>query len=365
MRRRTGKATFSSATDDAKAVATDGADAWPRDALPEHLGRAARRERPGRSAAWLRAVPWRSRSDRRRSHPALGIRHHRHGRWRRSTRGRTATHEVGHWLNLRHIWGDDGNGLQRAATSWRTPRTRAGQNYGTPTFPTISCGNGPNGDMFMNYMDYVDDIAMVMFTGRPGHAHAGRAGWANARHDRLGDLLRNAAWALLALHPAVPTAAMLASAAVRAPTAVHTAAAMLAPAAMRAAAAVRAPAAMRAAAAVRAPTAVFATAAAAVFATAAAAVFATAAAAVFATAAAAVFATAAAAVFATAAAAVFTTAAAAVLATAAAAVLATTSAAVFATTSAVLRAPGVLVQPVLDGTGLRVASHVRGYVVTQ
>ena len=31
-------------------------------------------------------------------------------------------------------------------------------------FPHISCSNGPNGDMFMNYMDYVDDAAMLMFT---------------------------------------------------------------------------------------------------------------------------------------------------------------------------------------------------------
>ena len=38
------------------------------------------------------------------------------------------------------------------------------KNYGTPTFPHVSCGNGPHGDMFMNYMDYVDDAAMLMFT---------------------------------------------------------------------------------------------------------------------------------------------------------------------------------------------------------
>ena len=31
-------------------------------------------------------------------------------------------------------------------------------------FPHITCGNGPNGDMFMNYMDYVDDDTMLMFT---------------------------------------------------------------------------------------------------------------------------------------------------------------------------------------------------------
>jgi hypothetical protein len=78
--------------------------------------------------------------------------------------GRTATHEVGHYLNLRHIWGDteDCSGTDFVAD---TPNA-AGPNYGTPTFPSVSCGNGPNGDMFMNYMDYVDDAAMYMFTAQ-------------------------------------------------------------------------------------------------------------------------------------------------------------------------------------------------------
>jgi pregnancy-associated plasma protein-A len=76
--------------------------------------------------------------------------------------GRTATHEVGHWLNLRHIWGDrnDCSGTDNVTD---TPNAQL-PNYGTPTFPHISCNNGPNGDMFMNYMDYVDDVAMVMFS---------------------------------------------------------------------------------------------------------------------------------------------------------------------------------------------------------
>jgi hypothetical protein len=77
--------------------------------------------------------------------------------------GRTATHEVGHWLNLRHIWGDDGTGCAGSDFVADTPN-QGGPNIGTPTFPSISCGNGPNGDMFMNYMDYVDDIAMMMFS---------------------------------------------------------------------------------------------------------------------------------------------------------------------------------------------------------
>ena len=77
-------------------------------------------------------------------------------------KGRTATHEVGHYLNLRHIWGDtpDCSGSDMVAD---TPNC-AGPNFGAPAFPVVTCNNGPNGDMFMNYMDYVDDAAMFMFT---------------------------------------------------------------------------------------------------------------------------------------------------------------------------------------------------------
>lgn len=76
--------------------------------------------------------------------------------------GRTATHEVGHFLNLRHIWGDteDCTGNDYVAD---TPNAQL-PNYDSPKFPHVSCDNGPNGDMFMNYMDYVDDKVMVMFT---------------------------------------------------------------------------------------------------------------------------------------------------------------------------------------------------------
>ncbi|MBB5367984.1 MULTISPECIES: M43 family zinc metalloprotease [unclassified Janthinobacterium] len=77
--------------------------------------------------------------------------------------GRTATHEVGHWLNLNHIWGDDGTGCTGTDNVADTPN-QGGANTGTPSFPHVSCNNGPNGDMFMNYMDYVDDPAMFMFT---------------------------------------------------------------------------------------------------------------------------------------------------------------------------------------------------------
>ena len=78
-------------------------------------------------------------------------------------KGRTATHEVGHWLNLYHIWGDDGTGCTGSDLVTDTPNA-AGPNYGCPAFPRVTCSNGPNGDLFMNYMDYTDDACMYMFS---------------------------------------------------------------------------------------------------------------------------------------------------------------------------------------------------------
>jgi hypothetical protein len=86
--------------------------------------------------------------------------------------GRTATHEIGHWLNLRHIWGDDGTGCSGSDFVADTPN-QGGENTGRPAFPHVSCDNGPDGDMFMNYMDYTDDVAMHMFTaGQVERMHA-------------------------------------------------------------------------------------------------------------------------------------------------------------------------------------------------
>ncbi len=79
-------------------------------------------------------------------------------------RGRSATHEIGHWLNLHHIWGDDGTGCNGSDFVDDTPN-QAGPNFGAPTFPHVTCDNAPDGDLFMNFMDYVDDAAMFMFSG--------------------------------------------------------------------------------------------------------------------------------------------------------------------------------------------------------
>ena len=84
-------------------------------------------------------------------------------------KGRTATHEVGHWLNLRHIWGDNFCGDDFVND---TP-TQQESNGGCPSFPHVSCSNGPDGDMFMNFMDYTEDACMFMFTnGQKGRVDA-------------------------------------------------------------------------------------------------------------------------------------------------------------------------------------------------
>ncbi len=82
--------------------------------------------------------------------------------------GRTATHEVGHWLGLYHIWGDEPNCSQDDGVA-DTPQQKD-KNYGCPSFPQGSvqtggsCSGSNPGSMFMNYMDYVDDACMYLFT---------------------------------------------------------------------------------------------------------------------------------------------------------------------------------------------------------
>ena len=74
--------------------------------------------------------------------------------------GRTATHEVGHWMNLRHIWGDAtcGNDFVNDTPSHNTA------NYGCPSFPHYSTCSGTPVEMTMNYMDYTNDSCMYMFS---------------------------------------------------------------------------------------------------------------------------------------------------------------------------------------------------------
>jgi hypothetical protein len=80
--------------------------------------------------------------------------------------GRTATHEVGHWLNLIHIWGDDNGGCSNDDAISDTPK-QANSNTRCPSFPkTDACTDTAPGIMYMNYMDYTDDRCMSFFTNR-------------------------------------------------------------------------------------------------------------------------------------------------------------------------------------------------------
>ena len=75
-------------------------------------------------------------------------------------KSRALTHEVGHWMNLRHIWGDAtcGNDLVSDTPSHNT------SNYGVPAVGHRSTCSGQPLEMYMNYMDYTDDRGMYMFS---------------------------------------------------------------------------------------------------------------------------------------------------------------------------------------------------------
>jgi hypothetical protein len=76
-------------------------------------------------------------------------------------KGRTATHETGHWLGLKHIWGDAICGTDDVDD---TP-VQQYYNYGCPTFPHVTnCSPNGNGDMYMNFMDFTNDDCMNLFT---------------------------------------------------------------------------------------------------------------------------------------------------------------------------------------------------------
>ncbi|MDJ0325474.1 M43 family zinc metalloprotease [Cryobacterium sp. PH31-AA6] len=154
---------FTSSTDNVKSAATGGADPWPSDKYLNLWVCGNLRSGTGQSLLGYAQFP---------GGPAatdgVVLVHTGFGNTGTAASpydlGRSATHEIGHWLNLRHIWGDDGNGCSGSDFVADTPN-QAGPNYGAPAFPHPSCSNGPDGDLFMNYMDYTDDRAMFMFTG--------------------------------------------------------------------------------------------------------------------------------------------------------------------------------------------------------
>ena len=78
-------------------------------------------------------------------------------------KGRTATHEVGHFFGLRHIWGDQSNCNGTDYVS-DTP-TQSSSTSGCPSHPQPQCPSGnPRAAMFQNYLDLSDDACMNLFT---------------------------------------------------------------------------------------------------------------------------------------------------------------------------------------------------------
>jgi hypothetical protein len=80
--------------------------------------------------------------------------------------GRTATHEVGHWLGLRHISGDNASCSVNAIDSSNDycPDTPATNDYNYECGIVDSCPLAPGNDMIENYMDYTYDSCMNVFT---------------------------------------------------------------------------------------------------------------------------------------------------------------------------------------------------------
>lgn len=74
--------------------------------------------------------------------------------------GRTTTHEVGHWLGLRHTWGDGDCSVDDYCND--TPISGEA-NYDCPASKD-TCPASPGVDMIENYMDYTKDACMNIFT---------------------------------------------------------------------------------------------------------------------------------------------------------------------------------------------------------
>lgn len=84
-------------------------------------------------------------------------------------KGRTMSHEVGHFLGLLHIWGDGGvrdeNKKDCTASDYCADTPQAGwENYDCPTTHYDSCPTDSGNDMVENYMDYTNDDCMNIFT---------------------------------------------------------------------------------------------------------------------------------------------------------------------------------------------------------
>lgn len=156
-RKHTDRTSFDRFDDDPKFISSDGLDIWDRNqylnlwVVPEIDGAFGYSQFPGGDAETDGVVIGQN---------AFGVA----GIGTATTLGRTATHEVGHWLNLKHNFdffcigldGVDDTPLQGSSYINQCPSDMGVRS--TCSF------NGSNGDMYMNYMSYTDDACMNMFT---------------------------------------------------------------------------------------------------------------------------------------------------------------------------------------------------------
>ncbi|MCB9267454.1 MAG: T9SS type A sorting domain-containing protein [Lewinellaceae bacterium] len=81
--------------------------------------------------------------------------------------GRTTTHEIGHYLNLKHLWGEGLEDPLCQSDDMVEDTEEQAYSYSDytgqdcPTHPSFSCGSA---DMFMNFMNLPADRCMAMFT---------------------------------------------------------------------------------------------------------------------------------------------------------------------------------------------------------
>lgn len=160
-RTKTSKRSFSYTNDGVKFNSSGGKDAWPTDQYlniwvcnlsNSILGYA---QFPGNNAATDGVVVWYRAFGSNDDGPFPVL-------YAPYDKGRTATHEVGHWLNLRHIWGDGGCGVDDLVHDTPLAGTyNSGCNHNAN-----SCNEGPGDlpDMVENYMDYSYDACMNIFT---------------------------------------------------------------------------------------------------------------------------------------------------------------------------------------------------------
>lgn len=119
--------------------------------------------------------------------------------------GRTAVHEVGHWLGLQHIWGDAACGNDEVDD---TP-VQAGYTAGCPTGFRSTCGNAPDGDMYMNYMDFTNDACMNLFTQGQKKRMRAQFAYGGPRYSLLTSTGLNTPWVEAAPLPVEDTIAQL------------------------------------------------------------------------------------------------------------------------------------------------------------